>query len=150
VRVTGAKHGLPRLTDVSNLAVMGEGMTLGEDKDDSASGELKLGNVSVDLATFKVTVGVRPANLTYQEFELLRYLADFRDRVVSFDVLSGLLWGSTGPKETRRLNVLVCRLRSKLRNSVPYRLETVRGRGYGFLGGAGGGEPAQGREGGAT
>jgi two-component system alkaline phosphatase synthesis response regulator PhoP len=135
---------------VNNLAVMGDGMTFGEDKDDSASGELKLGNVSVDLATFKVTVGVRPANLTYQEFELLRYLADFRDRVVSFDVPSGLLWGSTGPKETRRLNVLVCRLRSKLRNSVPYRLETVRGRGYGFLGGAGGGEPAQGREGGAT
>jgi two-component system alkaline phosphatase synthesis response regulator PhoP len=132
------------------LAVTGDGMTFGEDKDGSASGELRLGNVSVDLATFKVTVGVRPAKLTYQEFELLRYLADFRDRVVSFDVLSGLLWGSTGPKETRRLNVLVCRLRSKLRNSFPYRLETVRGRGYGFLGAAGGAEPAQGREVGAS
>jgi DNA-binding response OmpR family regulator len=125
-------------------------MTLGEGRDGSEGGELKLGNVSVDLATFKVTVGVRPANLTYQEFELLRHLMDLRDRVVSFEVLSGLLWGSTGPKETRRLNVLVCRLRSKLRNSTPYRLETVRGRGYGLLGGAGGGEAAQGREGGAS
>ena len=135
---------------MSNLAVTGDGMTFDAGKDDSVDGELKLGNVSVDLATFKVTVGFRPANLTYQEFELLRYLVDFRDRVVSFDVLSGLLWGSTGPKETRRLNVLVCRLRSKLRNSFPYRLETVRGRGYGLLGGSGGGEPAQGREGGTT
>ena len=105
------------------------------------SAELTLGNVNVDLATYKVTVAARPANLTYQEFELLRYLVDFRDRVVSFDVLSGLLWGSTGPRETRRLNVLVCRLRSKLRNSFPYRLETVRGRGYGLIVGAGGGEP---------
>lgn len=125
-------------------------MTFSAENSNSDSGELKLGNVSVDLATFKVKVGVRPANLTYQEFELLRYLADFRDRVVAFDVLSGLLWGSTGPKETRRLNVLVCRLRSKLSNSFPYRLETVRGRGYGLLSGAGGGEPAQGREGGAS
>jgi two-component system, OmpR family, alkaline phosphatase synthesis response regulator PhoP len=123
-------------------------MAFDDEGSDSGSGELKLGNVNVDLATFKVTVGSNPANLTYQEFELLRYLADFRDRVVSFDVLSGLLWGSTGPKETRRLNVLVCRLRSKLRNSFPYRLETVRGRGYGLLGG--GGEPAQGRGGGAS
>lgn len=113
------------------------------------SGQLTLGNVSVDLSTFKVTVGVRPARLTYQEFELLRYLADFRDRVVAFDVLSGLLWGSTGPKETRRLNVLVCRLRAKLRNSDPYRLETVRGRGYGLLGDAGSARLTEGREGGA-
>lgn len=127
---------------------MGGDMAFDDGERGSGSGELRLGNVNVDLATFKVTVGTRPANLTYQEFELLRYLADFRDRVVSFDVLSGLLWGSTGPKETRRLNVLVCRLRSKLRNSFPYRLETVRGRGYGLLGG--GGEPAQGRGRGAS
>ena len=108
------------------------------------------GNVSVDLATYQVSVDRRPANLTYQEFELLRHLVDFRDRVVSFDVLSGLLWGSTGAKESRRLNVLVCRLRSKLRNSTPYRLETVRGRGYGLLGSTGGGGAAQGSEGSAS
>ena len=131
---------------MSNLAVTGDDMTFDEDKDGSESGELKLGNVSVDLATFKVTVGTRPANLTYQEFELLRYLADFRDRVVSFDVLSGLLWGSSGPRQTRRLNVLVCRLRNKLRDAFPHRLETVRGRGYGLLA-AGEGGPAQGRGG---
>ena len=125
-----------------------DGMTPDERTGGSAT-ELQLGNVQVDLATFKVSVGQRPANLTYQEFELLRYLADFRDRVVAFDVLSGLLWSSTGPKETRRLNVLVCRLRTKLRNSDPYRLETVRGRGYGLLSNGGGREPAQGREGGA-
>lgn len=113
-------------------------------------GQLSLGNLSVDLATFKVTVGMKPTDLTYQEFELLRHLVDFRNRVISFDVLSGLLWGSTGPRETRRLNVLVCRLRSKLRSSFPYRVETVRGRGYGLLGGSREGMPVQGREGGAS
>lgn len=129
---------------------MGDDMTFGRGGSDSVSGELTLGNVKVDLATFKVKVGEAPASVTYQEFELLCHLATARDRVVSFDVLSELLWGSTGPKETRRLNVLVCRLRSKLRNSFPYRLETVRGRGYGFLGGADGGEFAEGRKGGGS
>ena len=118
---------------------------MSEARDNTTEAEVVLGNVNVDLGTFKVTVGEEPANLTYQEFELLRYLADHRDRVVSFDVLSGHLWGSTGPKETRRLNVLVCRLRTKLRSSDPYHLETVRGRGYGLLGN-GGGEPSHGRE----
>jgi DNA-binding response OmpR family regulator len=119
---------------------------------DDAAGEpveLQLGNVKVDLGTFKVSVGPRPESLTYQEFELLRYLAGFKDRVVPFEALSGFLWGTQGPKETRRLNVLVCRLRSKLRDSVPYRLETVRGRGYGLLSHFRG-RPTQGREGGAS
>jgi DNA-binding response OmpR family regulator len=120
---------------VSNLATSDGDASV---RADGEEGELRLGNVSVDLATFQVIVGMRPARLTYQEFELLRYLADLRDRVVSFDVLSSLLWGSTGPRETRRLNVLVCRLRTKLRESFPYKLETVRGRGYGLLGPGGG------------
>jgi len=110
-----------------------DGMASGDGANGPDSSLLKLGNVSVDLATYKAFVGRKPVKLTYQEFELLRYLAEFRDRVVSFDVLSGLLWSTTGPRQIRRLNVLVCRLRSKLRDSAPYRLETVRGRGYGLL-----------------
>jgi DNA-binding response OmpR family regulator len=135
---------------MNSLMPVGDDMTLPEHAGDLGASELTLGNVNVDFATFKVTVGLKPVNLSYQEFELLRYLADSRDRVVSFDALSSLLWGSAGPKETRRLNVLVWRLRSKLRNSFPYRLETVRGRGYGLLGGGRGGEPSQARKGGAV
>lgn len=122
---------------------------LTEAANEVSAGELALGNVSIDLSTFKVSVGTGPANLTYQEFELLRYLADLRDRVVSFDALSDYLWGSTGPKETRRLNVLVCRLRTKLRGSHPYQLETVRGRGYGLISSGASEGPLQGRERGA-
>lgn len=123
-------------------------LPLVQDGLDPSEGALQLGNLNIDFATYKVTVDTVNANLTFQEFELLRHLADLRDRVVSFDVLSEQLWGSTGPKETRRLNVLVFRLRSKLSNSQPYRLETVRGRGYGLLNGTGKSEP-HGSEGGA-
>jgi DNA-binding response OmpR family regulator len=116
----------------------------------TASTRLDVGNIELDLSTFRVSVGARPANLSYQEFELLRHLAGFPDRVTSFSALSGFLWGSQGQKENRRLNVLVCRLRSKLAGSAPYRLETVRGRGYGLLSDSFRSEPSQGRKGGAS
>jgi DNA-binding response OmpR family regulator len=110
---------------------------------------LKVGNIELDQSTFRVSVGTRPANLSYQEFEMLSYLAGFPDRVASFGALSSFLWGTQGQKENRRLNVLVCRLRSKLAESAPYRLETVRGRGYGLLS-HNRSEPAPGRRGGAS
>jgi DNA-binding response OmpR family regulator len=101
--------------------------------DETALKRLSVGNIELDLSTFRVSVGTRPANLSYQEFEMLNYLAGVPDRVASFSALSNFLWGTEGQKENRRLNVLVCRLRSKLTESAPYRLETVRGRGYGLL-----------------
>lgn len=109
-----------------------------------------VGNIALDLSTYRVSVASRPANLSYQEFELLRLLAGSPDRVASFASLSNFLWGTQGQRENRRLNVLVCRLRSKLAESAPYRLETVRGRGYGLLSHSFGSEPGQGRKGGAS
>jgi DNA-binding response OmpR family regulator len=108
------------------------------------------GNIALDLSTYRVSVEGRPVSLSYQEFELLRLLVNAPDRVASFGALSGFLWGSQGQRENRRLNVLVCRLRSKLAGSVPYRLETVRGRGYGLLSDGYRSEPGQGGRGGAS
>ena len=42
---------------------------------------LNVGNIALDLSTYRVSVGSRPANLSYQEFELLRLLAGTPDRV---------------------------------------------------------------------
>jgi DNA-binding response OmpR family regulator len=111
---------------------------------------LTVGNIALDLSTYRVSVATRPASLSYQEFELLRLLAGSPDRVASFASLSNFLWGTQGQRENRRLNVLVCRLRGKLADSAPYRLETVRGRGYGLLSHGIGSEPGQGRKGGAS
>lgn len=94
---------------------------------------VSLGNLQLDLETFKVSVGPEPVRLTYQEFEVLRLLVESRDKVVTFEALTAAMWAASGQKETRRLNVLVCRLRRKLLPSAPYSLETVRGRGYGWL-----------------
>jgi two-component system, OmpR family, alkaline phosphatase synthesis response regulator PhoP len=95
--------------------------------------ELVLGNVKVNLRTFGVMVRERAVSLTFHEFELLRLLCREVDRIVNYDSLCQSLWSSMGQKERRRLSVAICRLRVKLEASWPYRVETVRGRGYGFI-----------------
>lgn len=94
---------------------------------------LLAGNVAIDAASYRVAVAGEPVALTYQEFELLRLFVSQPGRIIPYDMLAGTLWNSTGPKEVRRLGVTVCRLRVKLAASWPYRIETVRGRGYGLV-----------------
>ena len=90
------------------------------------------GNVSVNLASYRATVADEPVELTYLEFELLRLFVSQRDHILPYEELARALWGSTGRSERRHLGVVVCRLRAKLAASWPYRIETVRGRGYGL------------------
>jgi two-component system response regulator RegX3 len=93
---------------------------------------LSAGSVHVDLAHYQAFVGGRPVALTYQEFELLRLLLARPDRIIPYDELLLALWGSTSGLLRRRLGVAVCRLRAKLGTFRPYRIQTVRGRGYGL------------------
>jgi DNA-binding response OmpR family regulator len=95
--------------------------------------DLAFGNLRVNLTTFSVLVGDRQADLTFFEFELLKLLCQDAGRIVHYDVLCRAMWNSAGAKERRRLNVTVFRMRAKLEDSWPYRIETVRGRGYGLI-----------------
>ena len=94
---------------------------------------LKVGNLTVNFYNFQVAVDGFPVFLTFQEFELLRLLVANPDRVVSNDELTSSLWHATGRTLVRRLNVVVHRLRAKLASSSPYQIDSVRGRGYGFI-----------------
>ena len=94
---------------------------------------LSLGNLEVDSSLFSLRIANRPVELSYFEFELIRVLSEQPDRILPYDVLTGALWSATGRNETRRLQVLVHRLRAKLTGSHPYNIETVRGRGYGLV-----------------
>jgi DNA-binding response OmpR family regulator len=91
------------------------------------------GNVQVDPGSYRVTICNRPVELTFLEFELLIALCRQVDRVVNYDALCQAFWYAKGKIERRRLKVLISRLRSKLGASSPYRIETVRGTGYGFM-----------------
>jgi two-component system alkaline phosphatase synthesis response regulator PhoP len=71
--------------------------------------------------------------LTYHEFELLQIFCRQLGRVVPYEDLVDNLWGLSDRAALRRLNVVVHRLRAKLGDLRHYRIETVRGRGYGLL-----------------
>lgn len=95
--------------------------------------EWVFGNVRLNLRTFGVVARDQAVDLTFYEFELLRLLCREVDRIVNYDTLCQALWSSMGRQERRRLSVVICRLRAKLAASWPYKVETVRGRGYGFI-----------------
>jgi DNA-binding response OmpR family regulator len=94
---------------------------------------IEAGNLTLNPANYRVTVAGRAVELTYREFDFLRFLASRPDRVIDFRELTQALWQAQGHKEVRRLNVLAVRVRAKLAGSAPYRIETVRGRGYGLV-----------------
>ena len=70
--------------------------------------------------------------LTRREFELLRYLIENRNRVVSRDRLLERVWGYERVIETRSVDVHVGRLRNKL-GGAGRQIETVVGLGYRFI-----------------
>ena len=95
--------------------------------------DIALGNLQLDVANYQATIGGVAVDFTFQEFEFLRRLVANPNRIVAFNTLANDLWDESGHREIRRLNVIAFRLRAKLANSDPYRIETVRGRGYGLL-----------------
>jgi DNA-binding response OmpR family regulator len=91
------------------------------------------GNLVLRLESFRALLDGRVIDLTYHEFDLLRAFCEQPGRVISYEALVHSLWGASGRKPVRHLNVLVHRLRTKLAGLRPYVIETVRGRGYGLL-----------------
>ena len=89
------------------------------------------GDVSVDFSRGRVERNGQAVNLAMKELELLKYLADRPDCVVTREELLTEVWGYHSAN-TRTLDVHVAQLRQKLeRNpSSPQLLVTVRGRGY--------------------
>jgi two-component system, OmpR family, response regulator len=92
-----------------------------------------LGNLSLNLNSYRVAVGQDVIGLTYHELELLRVFFDQYDRVIPYKEITERIWGTSERTALRHLNVLVHRLRTKIASSYPYVIETVRGRGYGLL-----------------
>jgi DNA-binding response OmpR family regulator len=85
-----------------------------------------------DFDAVAVAVDGAPIRLTRREFELLRYLVQNKNRVVSRDRLLERVWGYERVVETRSVDVHVGRLRGKLR-AAGRQIETVVGLGYRFV-----------------
>jgi DNA-binding response OmpR family regulator len=85
-----------------------------------------------DFDAVSVSVDGEAVRLTRREFELLRYLVENRNRVLSRDRLLERVWGYDRLIETRSVDVHVGRLRGKL-GAAGKQIETVVGLGYRFV-----------------
>lgn len=90
------------------------------------------GRLAIDFEGVSVRVSGMPVRLTKREFELLRFLVENRNRVLSRDRLLERVWGLDRQVETRSVDVHVGRLRGKL-GPAGRQIETVIGMGYRFV-----------------
>lgn len=90
------------------------------------------GPLAIDFDAVSVRVSGAPIRLTKREFELLRFLVENRNRVLSRDRLLERVWGFDRQVETRSVDVHVGRLRGKL-GHAGRQIETVIGMGYRFV-----------------
>ncbi len=90
---------------------------------------LKLDELVIDIAGHEARLGGRRLQLTHQEFELLRFLAQHRGRAFTRDQLLERVWGYRYAGGTRTVDIHVRRVRAKL-GPVGGMIETVRNHGY--------------------
>jgi DNA-binding response OmpR family regulator len=104
----------------------------GANGDDRRASSYQGERLLADFDAVAIAVEGTPVRLTRREFELLRYLVQNKNRVVSRDRLLERVWGYERFIETRSVDVHVGRLRSKLR-TAGRQIETVVGLGYRFV-----------------
>ncbi|WP_018686776.1 winged helix-turn-helix transcriptional regulator [Actinokineospora enzanensis] len=98
-----------------------------------ADGVLRQGELVIDEATYMARLRGRPLDLTYKEFELLKYLAQHAGRVFTRAQLLQEVWGYDFFGGTRTVDVHVRRLRAKLGAEHEQLIGTVRNVGYKFV-----------------
>ena len=96
----------------------------------------QFGEVRMDFRSAEVFRGTERVELSAREFQLLRYLIEHRNEVISRDQLLNEVWGYNAMLSTRTVDVHVAWLRQKIEPNPrhPQFLLTVHGLGYRFVG----------------
>ncbi len=93
---------------------------------------IQRGKLSIDIAKYEVRVGDMKIDLTFTEFELLKFLCSNPGTVFTREVLLNKVWGYEYYGGTRTVDVHIRRLRSKIEGKSVF-IETVRNIGYKFV-----------------
>ena len=96
----------------------------------AAGGLIRAGELTIDPDTYAAKLKGRPLDLTYKEFELLKFLAQHPGRVFTRQQLLQEVWGYDYFGGTRTVDVHVRRLRAKLGSEYESMIGTVRQVGY--------------------
>jgi len=93
---------------------------------------VKAGDLVIDTSRYEVFLAGHPVELTFKEYELLRFLAASPDRVFTRETLLNRVWGYDYYGGARTVDVHIRRLRSKIEDKDHLFIETVRNVGYRF------------------
>jgi len=127
--------GIGRLADFATRPVHPEELaararrhvaTDGRDKDDC----IVVDGLRIDLRAWEVSVDGDLVNFTYQEFQLLSFLAKHQGRVYTRDQLLARVWGVEYYGGSRTVDIHVRRIRVKLGEAHAAALQTIRNVGY--------------------
>lgn len=94
---------------------------------------IRVGNLTLDRERREAYLGEKLLSLTYQEFEVLCVLLGHQNSIISHTAICRAIWGEVGQQALKRLAVVISNLRRKLSALSPYKIETVRSRGYGVV-----------------
>jgi len=92
---------------------------------------IRRGGLEIDVERYKVTVNSAVVDLTYKEYELLRFLASNPGKPYTREALLNQVWGYDYYGGSRTVDVHVRRIRAKIEDQEPF-IETVRNVGYRF------------------
>jgi len=90
------------------------------------------GGLVLNLETYQAVIDERPLDLTYMEYELLKFLAQNPGRVFTRETLLSRVWGYEYYGGARTVDVHIRRLRAKLGEEHANLISTVRSVGYRF------------------
>lgn len=90
---------------------------------------LKVNDITLDYTRHLVYVKDEPVELTYKEFELLRYLMINVEVVLSRDAIMRVVWDTDFEGESRTVDMHIKTLRQKLKESGK-NIKTIRNVGY--------------------
>ncbi len=93
---------------------------------------IEYGPLVLNLETYQAVIASRPLDLTYMEYELLKFLATHPGKVFTREVLLSRVWGYEYYGGARTVDVHIRRLRAKLGEDHASLISTVRSVGYRF------------------
>ena len=93
---------------------------------------VEYGDLILNLETYQASVGGRPLDMTYMEYELLKFLVQNPGKVFTREILLSRVWGYEYYGGARTVDVHVRRLRAKLGEEHANLIQTVRSVGYRF------------------
>jgi two-component system, OmpR family, alkaline phosphatase synthesis response regulator PhoP len=94
---------------------------------------ISAGDLEIDVSRYEVRLNGRKVDLTYTEYELLKFMAVHPNQVFTRDILLNKVWGYEYYGGARTVDVHVRRLRAKIEGKTQPFIETIRNIGYKFI-----------------